>query len=191
VHIPFRVNSAAFPTIFSKTLGFVSLRRCTLMIMNLGVLFSSPAWCGRLWFHGWPRTFRRRTKVTMAHPLEEIVRRDRRWFRAHPERRYRCRLPAPGELDRDACNQLVIIAIRHIGGGHLAYQPVIFEAQMPTDDKSAGILFALAAKNPDPIPTVAEREVSRWRFILESLSAASTSSMGPFSRRSAASPAPS
>jgi hypothetical protein len=132
-----------------------------------------------------------RTEITMAHPLEEIVRLDRRWFRAHRERQYRCRLPAPGELDRYACNQLLIIAIRHMGGGHLAYQPVIFEAQMPTDEKSAGILFALAAKNPDPIPTVPEREMRRWRFILESLSAAGTSSMVPSRRRSAASPAPS
>jgi hypothetical protein len=162
------VNSTEFSAIFGKTLGLIRLRRCKLMIMNFGALFSSPAWCGWLWFHGWPHSFRRRTKVTMAHPLEEIARRDRRWFRAHPERRYRCRLPAPGELDRDVCNQLLIIAIRHIGGGHLAYQPVIVEGQLANDERSAGILFALAAKHPEPIPTVGECEVRRWRFVLES-----------------------
>jgi hypothetical protein len=70
---------------------------------------------------------------------------------------------------RGSQSQRLIIAIRQIGRGHLAYQPVIFEGQLPGDEKSAGILFALAAKHPDPIPTVGEREVCRWRFVLESL----------------------
>jgi hypothetical protein len=127
----------------------------------------------------------------MARPLEEIARRDRRWFRAHPERQFRCRSPAPGELDRYGWSQFLVVAIRHIGRGHLVYQPLIFEGQLASDEKSAGILFALAAKHPGPIPTVGEREVHRWRFIFESLSAAGTSSMGRSSGRSAASPAPS
>jgi hypothetical protein len=107
----------------------------------------------------------------MAQQVDEIARRDRRWFRARPERQYRCRSPAAGELDLYGCNESrrLIIAIRHIGHGHLAYQPVIFEGQLPSDEKSAGVLFALAAKHPDPIPTVGEREVRRWRFVLESL----------------------
>jgi hypothetical protein len=105
----------------------------------------------------------------MVRPLEEIARHDRRWFRAHPERQYRCRSPALGELDRYACCQSLIIAVRHIGRGHLAYQPVIFEGQLASDEKSAGVLFALAAKHPDPIPTIGEREMRRWRFVLESL----------------------
>jgi hypothetical protein len=107
-------------------------------------------------------------RFTMARPLEEIARRDRRWFRAHPERRYRCRSPSPGELDRCGSGQGLIIAIRHIGCGHLAYQPVIVEGQLANDERSAGILFALAAKHPEPIPTVGECEVRRWRFVLES-----------------------
>jgi hypothetical protein len=109
--------------------------------------------------------------ITMAQQVDEIARRDRRWFRARPERQYRCRSPAPGELDLYECSESrrLIIAIRHIGRGHLAYQPVIFEGQLPSDEKSAGVLFALAAKHPDPIPTVSEREVCRWRFVLESL----------------------
>jgi hypothetical protein len=136
------------------------------MIMNLGVLFSSPAWCGRL-------VSRLATPLFAGHgamvdPLDEIARRDRRWFRAHPERQFRCRSPAPGELDRYACSQFLIIAIRHIGRGYLAYQPVIFEGQLASDEKSAGILFALAAKHPEPVPTVGELEVRRWRFVLES-----------------------
>jgi hypothetical protein len=86
--------------------------------------------------------------IAMVRPLEEIARRDRRWFRAHPERQYRCRSPALGELDRYACCQSLIITVRHIGRGHLAYQPVIFEGQLASDEKSAGVLFALAAKTP-------------------------------------------
>ena len=37
-------------------------------------------------------------KDNLARPLHEIARLDRRWFRAHPERRHRCRWPDTGEL---------------------------------------------------------------------------------------------
>jgi hypothetical protein len=109
--------------------------------------------------------------ITMAQQVDEIARRDRRWFRAHPERQYRCRSPAPGELDLYECSESrrLIIAIRHIGRGHPRVSAGYLEGQLPSDEKSAGILFAVAAKHPDPIPTVGEREVRRWRFVLESL----------------------
>jgi hypothetical protein len=35
----------------------------------------------------------------MAHALKEVARVDPRWFRAHPERRHRCRWPDTIELD--------------------------------------------------------------------------------------------
>jgi hypothetical protein len=161
-------NSTAFLALFSKTLGFVRLAvlqiddyefRCSVLITRL----VWPAQVSRLAI-----LFSEEGQVAMARPLEEIARRDRRWFRAHPERQYRCRSPAPGELDRYGSGHCLIIAIRHIGRGHLAYQPVILEGQLANDEKSAGILFALAAKHPEPIPTVGEREVRRWRFVVES-----------------------
>jgi Peptidase family M23 len=54
----------------------------------------------------------------MACALDEIVRHDRRWFRAHPQTRHRCRWPDTGELD--------LCEIRHLGRGRVVYQPVIF-----------------------------------------------------------------
>ena len=82
----------------------------------------------------------------MARALEEIARRDRRWFRAHPERSHRCRWPDPDELDfcdGDLGCRLVI-AIRHLGRGRIVYQPVIFEGALPRDERTAATLFALA-----------------------------------------------
>ena len=86
----------------------------------------------------------------MARPFNEIVRLDRRWFRAHPERKHRCRWPDTGELelcDSDLGAPLVM-AIRHLGRGRIVYQPVIFQGGLPKDERSAGILFALAARLP-------------------------------------------
>jgi hypothetical protein len=65
----------------------------------------------------------------MLRTLGQIARLDRRWFRAHPERRHRCRWPDTVELDlwdnnRDA---RLVMAIRHLGRGHVVYQPVIFQ----------------------------------------------------------------
>jgi hypothetical protein len=101
----------------------------------------------------------------MARALEEIARLDRRWFRARPERRHRCRWPDMSELDlcdtdRDA---RVVLAIRHLGRGHIVYQPVIFQGALPTDEKSAAALFALAATSLEPIPVVAQRDVLQLR----------------------------
>jgi hypothetical protein len=97
----------------------------------------------------------------MARALEEIARRDRRWFRAHPERSHRCRWPDPDELDfcdGDLGCRLVI-AIRHLGRGRIVYQPVIFEGALPRDERSAAALFALALRDPKPIPVVVEMNV--------------------------------
>ena len=101
--------------------------------------------------------------VARARALEEITRRDRRWFRAHPERWHRCRWPHPEELDfcgGDFGSRLVI-AIRHLGGGRIVYQPVIFEGTLPGGERAAAALFALALRDPEPIPVVAEMNVLR------------------------------
>jgi hypothetical protein len=101
----------------------------------------------------------------IARTLQEIARLDRRWFRAHPERRHRCRWPDTGELefrDSDRGARLVI-TIRHLGRGHVVYQPVIFQGALPTDERSAAALFALAATSPEPIPVIAQMDVLRLR----------------------------
>jgi hypothetical protein len=101
----------------------------------------------------------------MARALEEIARLDRRWFRAHPERRHRCRWPDTGELDLYDSDRgaRLVMAIRHLGRGHVVYQPVIFPGALPTDERSAAALFALAATSPDPIPVIAQMDVLRLR----------------------------
>jgi hypothetical protein len=101
--------------------------------------------------------------VVIARPLDEIARLDRRWFRAHPERKHRCRWPDMRELalgDNDRGMPLVM-TIRHLGRGHVVYQPVIFQGVLPNDERSAGILFALAARCPQPVPLVSEMDVLR------------------------------
>jgi len=107
----------------------------------------------------------------MARTLEEIVRHDRRWFRVHPERRHRCRWPDTGELDLcdSARGARLVLAIRHLGRGHVVYQPVIFQGALPTDERSAAALFALAATSPEPIPVIAQIDVLRLRFGLRLL----------------------
>jgi hypothetical protein len=107
--------------------------------------------------------YRGKITVVMARPLDEIVRLDRRWFRAHPERKHRCRWPHTRELafcDNDRGMPLVM-AIRHLGRGHVVYQPVIFQGVLPKDERSAGILFALAARYPQPVPLISEIDVLR------------------------------
>ena len=54
------------------------------------------------------------------------------------------------------------MAIRHLGRGHVVYQPVIFQGALPRDEKSAAALFALAATSPD-IPVIALLDVLRLR----------------------------
>jgi hypothetical protein len=101
--------------------------------------------------------------VVMARPLDEIVRLDRLWFWAHPERSHRCRWPDTRELA--LCNSdrgvPLVIAIRHLGRGHVLYQPVIFHGVLPNDERSAEILFALAARCPEPVPLVSEIDMLR------------------------------
>ena len=97
----------------------------------------------------------------MAHALNEIVWLDRRWFWAHPERRHRCRRPEEGELDlcNSNCGARLVIALHHLGRGHIVYQPVIFQGALPADEKSAAVLFALAATSPEPVPVITQMEV--------------------------------
>jgi hypothetical protein len=74
-------------------------------------------------------------------------------------------LPDTVELDlydSDRGGRLVM-TIRHLGRGHIAYQPVIFQGGLPTDERSAAALFALAATSSEPIPVVAEMNVLRLR----------------------------
>jgi hypothetical protein len=58
---------------------------------------------------------------------------------------------------------VMIIAIRHLGCGRMVYQPVIFEGALPVDERSAAALFALAAKDPEPIPVVTKMGLLRLR----------------------------
>jgi hypothetical protein len=97
----------------------------------------------------------------MCRLFDEIVQLDRRWFRAHPERRHRCRLPDTGELRLYATGggARLVIAIRHLGHGHLVYQPMIIQGVLPKDERSAAVLFALAARDPAPIPEFAAMDV--------------------------------
>ena len=98
--------------------------------------------------------------------LADIPRHDRRWFRAHPERRHRCRRPDAVEIDfYETDYGRLIMAIRHMGARRLAYQPVIHDGTVPPDERSAAVLFALATRHPDPIPVVAESEVIRLRYL--------------------------
>jgi hypothetical protein len=101
--------------------------------------------------HTFPQS---KAKIPMARTLDEIVRLDRRWFRAHPERRHRCRLPDTGEFDlydRGRGTRLVM-AIHHLGRGRVVYQPVIFRGTLPRDERSAAALFALAVRHPGANP---------------------------------------
>jgi hypothetical protein len=107
----------------------------------------------------------REVTLAMARQLEEIARRDGRWFRAHPERRHRCRGPAKGEFelfesDRGA---RLVMTIHHLGRGHVVYQPAVFQGAPPGDEESAAALFALAVRHPEPIPFIDEIDVLRLR----------------------------
>jgi hypothetical protein len=101
----------------------------------------------------------------MARALDEIVRLDRRWFWAHPQRQHRCRWPDPCELDLCDCDReaRLVMAIRDLGRGCVVYQPVIFQGALPANEESAAALFALAATSPEPIPVLAQTDVRRLR----------------------------
>jgi hypothetical protein len=123
----------------------------------------------RLWLLGLPRlaTFFGEIGVMVGMPrsLGHIGRLDRRWFRAHPERRHRCRWPDTVELDLCHSNrgEPLVMAIRHLGRGHIVYQPVIFQGPLPRDERSAAALFALAATSPEAIPVIEQMDLMRVR----------------------------
>ena len=102
----------------------------------------------------------------MACALDEIVRLDRRWFWAHPQRQHRCRWPDPCELDLCDCDRgaRLVMAIRHLGQGYVVYQPVIFQGALPASEESTAVLFTLAATSPEPIPVLAQIDVRRLRY---------------------------
>jgi hypothetical protein len=62
----------------------------------------------------------------MARALDESVRLGRRWFWAHLQRRHRCRSPETGEVGLCDCDRAarLVLTIRQLGRGHVAYQPV-------------------------------------------------------------------
>ena len=55
------------------------------------------------------------------------------------------------------------MAIRHLGRGHVVYQPVKFQGALSRDQRSAAALFALAATSSEPIPVIALLDVLRLR----------------------------
>jgi hypothetical protein len=101
----------------------------------------------------------------MKRALDEIVRLDQRWFCAHPERRHRCRSPETVELD--LCDSergaWLVMAMRHLGRGHIVYQPAIFQGALPKNERPAAALFALAAKCSEPVPVITQMDVLRLR----------------------------
>jgi hypothetical protein len=101
----------------------------------------------------------------MPRTLGHIARLDRRWFRAHPERQHRCRWSDTVELNLYACDRgaRLVMAVRHLGRGHIVYQPVLFQSGLPRDERSAAALFALAATSSEPIPVVTLMDVLRLR----------------------------
>jgi hypothetical protein len=101
----------------------------------------------------------------MARALDEIVRLDRRWFWAHPQRQHRCRWPETAELDLCDCDRgaRLVMAMRHLGRGHIVYQPVIFQGALPVNEESTAALFALAATSREPIPVLLQLDVRRLR----------------------------
>jgi hypothetical protein len=146
--------------------------------------FVCPGWPLFFWKEatvGMPRTLGRLVKLsstrlvklsstreaTLGIPrtLGHIARIDRRWFRAHPERRHRCRWPDTVELDFFDCDRdaRLVMAVRHLGRGYVVYQPVFFQGGLPRDERSAAALFALAATSSEPIPVIALMDVLRMR----------------------------
>jgi hypothetical protein len=138
--------------------------------------FVCPGWPLFFWKEatvGMPRTLGRLARLSSAREatggiprtLGHIARLDRRWFRAHPERRHRCRWPDTIELDLCDCDRgaRLVMAVRHLGRGHIVYQPVFFQGGLPRDERSAAALFALAATSPEPIPVIALMDVLRLR----------------------------
>jgi hypothetical protein len=53
--------------------------------------------------------------------------------------------------------------MRHLGRGHIVYQPAIFLGAPPRNERSAAALFALAAKSSEPVPVITRIDVVRLR----------------------------
>jgi hypothetical protein len=53
------------------------------------------------------------------------------------------------------------MTIRRLGRGQIVYLPVIFQGDLPRDERSAAVLFALAAPSSEPVPVVAPVDVLR------------------------------
>jgi hypothetical protein len=104
-------------------------------------------------------------KGGMPSTLARIARLDRRWFLAHRERRHRCRWPDTVEVDLYDSDRgaRLVMTIRHLGRGHIVYQPVIFQGDLPRDEGSAAALFALAAISSEPVPVLSQMDVLRLR----------------------------
>jgi hypothetical protein len=85
----------------------------------------------------------------------EIARLDARWFKAHPERRYRVRRAEHGEVQLASLSthHHLLMAMRWTGKGCL-YQPLFYDAGPPRRERMASTLFAMAASNPEPVPLI-------------------------------------
>jgi hypothetical protein len=86
---------------------------------------------------------------------DEIARLDARWFKAHPERRYRVRQADQDEVQLPGLpgDRPVLMAMRWTGRGCI-YQPLFYDAGPPRLERLARILFAIAASKRDPVPIV-------------------------------------
>jgi hypothetical protein len=116
-----RGTSTAFSISFAQNLGFYEACVVAYHKLSSGVLCSPASelvWPARrlatLFSGGRPT-------VVMARPLDEIVRLDRLWFRAHSETRHHCRSPDNGELAfcENKHDPLLVMAIRHVGRGRI------------------------------------------------------------------------
>jgi hypothetical protein len=96
-----------------------------------------------------------RARRKQRRSKDEIARLDARWFKAHPERRYRVRRADQDEVQLSGVvdDSRVLVAIRWTGRGCI-YQPLFYDAEPPRLERMASILFAIAAAKPDPVPIV-------------------------------------
>jgi hypothetical protein len=102
-----------------------------------------------------------------SRPKEEITRLDARWFKAHPERRYRVRRADQGEVQLPGLpgDRPVLIAMRWTGRGCI-YQPLFYDAGPPRLERMARILFAIAAARSDLVPIVCiDEAIARARCL--------------------------
>jgi hypothetical protein len=113
------------------------------------------------------------TRPSQDRSKTEIARLDARWFKAHPERRHRVRRAGHGEVPLASlqADHPVLMAMRWTGKGCL-YQPLFYDAGPPRRERMAGILFAMAASNPEPVPLIWAKDavaLARWLASAEAL----------------------